>query len=86
LFGGSRQIRNLNHHYLGIDEFQEYGSFKAEIGGRFSSLLPLMNTQTIELDGLEIEVASERYYEGQDCPCTLSPSRFEGYRSGCEGQ
>ena len=31
------------------------------MGVRFSSLLPIMNAQAIELDGFEIELASELY-------------------------
>ena len=31
------------------------------MGVRFSSLLPLMSTQTIELEGFEIELGSELY-------------------------
>jgi hypothetical protein len=38
------------------------GPFKAEIGVRFSSSLPkAMSTQTIELEGFEIELAEELY-------------------------
>jgi len=33
------------------------------MGVRFSSLLPLMSAQTIELEGFEIELGSELYCE-----------------------
>lgn len=33
------------------------------MGVRFSSLLPTMSTQRIELEGFEIEIASELYCE-----------------------